>query len=99
MIGIQMMFGNVNLFLVISKNSLFFSIPINFLFNVLQATPMEPLPIQKSKQVSPLFEKYFNKCSKTNCGFSVNVFIIFLFLLVILITYSLIIIYLIFLYI
>ena len=76
-------FGNLlRRSLVILKNSLSFSIPMNFLLSVLQATPKLPEPIHISKQVSPSLEKYFSRCSKTNCGFSVSFFMVLLFLLV-----------------
>ena len=39
--------------------------PINFLFNFLQATPVEPLPIVGSKTTSSSSVQYFNKNSKT----------------------------------
>ena len=58
--------------LAISKYFLSNSIPIKFLLVFMQATPVEPLPIVKSRTKSPSLVYVFIKYSNNATGFCVG---------------------------
>ena len=52
-----------------SKYSLLISMPMKFLFKFLQATPVEPTPINGSSTTSFSLDAILIMCSKTEIGF------------------------------
>ena len=57
------------------KYSCFNSMPTKLRFKFTQATPVEPLPIQLSRTVSPSFVYVFMRYSNSGIGFCVGCFV------------------------